>query len=122
MAALPDHVDPTKDHSRVSPEGRKIGEMIADRFDRAQAILADQGEPDDERCKSCAGRRGTVPNGCLVTMADLTKALIERVPFLCHQHDKRGEPCHAWYAIAATTKSPPPGTTVPWDFSPPDAD
>ena len=39
--------------------------------------LESRGEPD-ERCKSCAGTYGTVPNGCLQTQLDLTKCIVDR--------------------------------------------
>jgi len=48
------------DHHRVSPEGRKIGANMASLANKATALLALQGEPD-ERCKSCAFTAGTVP-------------------------------------------------------------
>lgn len=87
--------------------------------------LARNGEPD-ERCKSCAFRLGTVPNGCLQTQLDVFKAVIERVPFLCHQHDRGRMPCHGWFAAqvairqAEAVKGPMPLEKAPWDFSPPD--
>lgn len=89
--------DPTKDHGRVSPEGRSMGMQIARMTEPWIAELARNGEPD-ERCKSCAFRAGTVPNGCLQTQMDVLKAVVERVPFLCHQHDRGRMPCHGWFA------------------------
>lgn len=119
--------DPTKDHKRVTPEGRAIGRQTADLADRAVARLATEGE-SDERCKSCAFTHGTVPNGCLQTQMDVMKAVVENVPFLCHQADRKGWPCHGWYAVRAvinvTEKAK--GALLdqvgpcPWDFSPPD--
>jgi hypothetical protein len=105
------------DHSRVTPEGRALGFQTARLVEPAVQDLVRQGEPD-ERCKTCAGTYGTVPNGCLQTQSDFTKAVIEAVPFLCHQADRKGWPCHAWYAARVHLK----GRTgsVPWEFSPPD--
>lgn len=113
------------DHSRVSPEGRALGEQMARLTDKAAATLAAEGEPD-ERCKSCAFRRGTVPNGCLQTQMDAMKAVIEGVPFLCHQHDRKGTPCHGWFAARVALKRADKARGVPfaakcqWEFSPPD--
>jgi hypothetical protein len=111
------------DHHRVSPEGRKIGANMASLANKATALLALQGEPD-ERCKSCAFTAGTVPNGCLQTQMDVLKAVTERVPFMCHQPDRNV--CHGWYASVVaikqseTVKGPFPVQTCPWEFSPPD--
>lgn len=118
--------DPTHDHSRVSPEGRALGAQMARLADKACVALAALGEPDD-RCKSCAFRAGTVPNGCLQTQMDVMKAVVENVPFHCHQHDRKGSACHGWLAAQASIMraeelrgQPRPYATVPWDFSPPD--
>ena len=114
------------DHIRVSTEGRALGEQLARLTDKAAATLAAEGEPD-ERCKSCAFRHGTVPNGCLQTQMDAMKAVVEDVPFLCHQHDRKGMPCHGWFAArvaidrAERARGIPLGVTkCPWEFSPPD--
>lgn len=119
--------NPTKDHARVSPEGRAIGEQMVRLTEPWVQHLAAEGEPD-ERCKSCAFRADTVPNGCLQTQMDVFKAVVERVPFLCHQHDRHGAICHGWFAsqVAITAsekaKGPMPVTACPWEFSPPDDD
>lgn len=116
-----------KDHSRVTPEGRALGFQTARLVEPAVADLARQGEPD-ERCKSCAGSVGTVPNGCLQTQMDFLKAVAENVPFLCHQHDRKGWPCHAWFAArvairaADKQRGQPLTVSVPWEFSPPDTE
>lgn len=117
--------DPTKHHGRVSPEGRAMGAQIVRITEPWIAELVRNGEPD-ERCKSCAFRNGTVPNGCLQTQMDVFKAVVERVPFLCHQHDRKRMPCHGWFASqvairqAEAVKGPMPVAKVPWDFSPSD--
>lgn len=109
-----------QDHKRVSPEGKAAGEQLVRLVTRHIVLLELEGEPD-ERCKTCAFRLGTVPNGCLQTMADAMKCVLEGVPFLCHQgpepHEKT---CHGWYAARVALK----GKTikVPWKFSAPDAD
>jgi len=121
--------DPTKDHKRVSAEGRALGATMARLADKACSQLVALDEPDD-RCKSCAFTAGTVPNGCLQTQMDVAKAVVENVPFLCHQADRKGWPCHGWYAVRAvineTEKAKGPLLDqvgpCPWDFSPPDAE
>lgn len=81
------------DHSRVTPEGRALGEQMAKLYDIAEKRLGDQVDPG-ERCKTCAFRAGTVPNGCAQTQLDISKCVAEGIPFYCHQH--QGELCHGW--------------------------
>lgn len=117
--------DPTKDHSRVCPQGRAMGDNIVRITQPWIKHLEASGEPD-ARCKSCAFRAGTVPNGCLQTQMDVLKAVIEKVPFSCHQHDRQGQICHGWFAArvairhAEEAKGPIPIASCPWDFSPED--
>lgn len=117
--------DPTKDHGRVSPQGRSLGNRIVRWTQPWVAHLEQQGEPD-ARCKSCAFRAGTVPNGCLQTQMDVLKAVIEKVPFNCHQHDRQGQICHGWFAArvamrhAEEIKGAAPVMSCPWEFSPSD--
>jgi len=118
--------DPTKDHSRVSPQGRDLGNQMARIVQPWIEHVEAEGEPD-QRCKSCAFRAGTVPSGCLQTQMDVMKAVIEKTPFNCHQHDRKGQICHGWFAMrvamryAEKTKGPLPVTQCPWEFSPPDS-
>lgn len=109
-------------HSRVTILGRKAGKIIADMADYACVKLIKEGE-QDERCKSCAFTHGTVPNGCEQTQADVLKAVTEGVPFLCHQNNRKGWPCHGWYSIRATVPHDILNSMGPcnWDFSLPDA-
>jgi hypothetical protein len=116
------------DHHRVSADGKALGAITARLADIECAALARDGEAD-ERCKSCAFRAGTVPNGCEQTQLDVMKAIAEDVPFMCHvQRSAGGHPtsvCHGWFAArrvvdrieAATGRKMPP---APYDFSPPD--
>jgi len=111
--------------NRVTPEGRDMGEQMARLTDRSITKLAREGE-DDDRCTSCAFRAGTVPNGCLQTQMDALKCVVEDVPFLCHQADRKGWPCHGWYAarVALQRAEKARGHALkvkcPWEFSPPD--
>lgn len=114
------------DHKRVSPQGRALGAQLVRITEPAINALAAQGEPD-ERCRSCAFRAGTVPNGCAQTQADAIKAVIENVPFMCHQADRLHQCCHGWFAArwairqAEKVKGPMPFVTCPWEFSKPDS-
>lgn len=113
----------TTDHSRVSAEGKKLGDVMARMADAGALFLAADGEPD-VRCKTCAYRSGTVPNGCLQTQMDATKATSEGVPFQCH-HVKKGQRkpiCHGWYAarVFMSRSGMPMNLKAPWEFSPPD--
>lgn len=105
-------MDEAHDHKRVSPEGKKHGRWLAKFVYRHIVLLELEGEPD-ERCKTCAFRDGTVPNGCIQTQADAMKAMLEGTPFFCHQNI--GKTCHGWYAGRVALK----GKTVfvPYEFS-----
>ena len=109
------------DHKRVTAEGKKLGEQLVRINEAGIRKLEKDGEPD-ERCKTCAFRLGTVPNGCPQTVLDALKAVTEGVPFLCHSHqDENGEffkICHGWYAARVALK----GLTfkMPYEFSPAD--
>lgn len=115
------------DHTRTSPEGFACGAQLVRLTEPTIAALAAEGEPD-ERCRTCAFRSGTVPNGCAQTMADAIKCVVEAHPFLCHQHDRKGLPCHGWYAARVALRRAEErsgqklNVQVPWDFSPPDED
>lgn len=101
------------ERNRPTPEGRKLGEQLARLTEKAIAALAAEGEPD-ERCKSCAFRAGTFPNGCPETVLDAFKCVIEGEPFLCHApHD--GRPCFGWYAAAVSMEGKV--GKVPFPFS-----
>lgn len=106
------------DPERVTPLGKEYGENLVRLIEPEIAKLAADGEPD-ERCTTCALRTGTVPNGCIQTLADLTKCIFERETFYCHQHkDRDGNPtkvCHGWFAAVATTKARP--VKMPWQYS-----
>ena len=105
-----------------------MGEQMVRLTEPAILRMKLQGEPD-ERCKSCAFRAGTVPNGCMQTQMDVLKAVVEDVPFLCHQHDRKGWPCHGWFAARVAiheaerrTGRKLPAIECPWPFSPPDGE
>lgn len=90
--------------NRPSPEGWILGEQLARLTDKAEAEVRQQFPNHASRCKSCAFRRGTLPNGCLPTVMDALKCVADGTPFHCHQQfDDNGVPtdlCAGW-AIAA---------------------
>ncbi|MBI3230974.1 MAG: hypothetical protein HYZ45_12605 [Burkholderiales bacterium] len=116
------------DHHRVSPEGKQMGAIMSRLADLECASLARQGETDD-RCKTCAFRAGTVPNGCAQTQSDVIKAVSDNVPFMCHahknSHGQYNRICHGWFAVRRIVNRKEKATgekmpLAPWDFSPPD--
>lgn len=107
----------THDHKRVTPLGRELGEHIARLVQPGIDQLAAEGEPD-ERCQTCAFRAGTVPNGCVQTLADAMKAAMEGSrAFLCHQDKTLQTPCHGWFAWRFLGADRP-DIKVPWEYSP----
>lgn len=103
------------EHHRVSPEGRSSGFLVCMLVEPIIQDIVRAGGPD-ERCKSCAGLYGTVPNGCIQTQADFIKAGSEGLQFNCHVNI--GKPCQAWIAMRIAHR----GAKHPaeWEFSPPD--
>lgn len=77
-------------------EGRELGVQLARIADRAAERWQDQLGFVPVRCGSCAFRAGTVPNGCLPTLANAVKCAVENDPFKCHEfkgwRDGSGEP------------------------------
>lgn len=118
------------DHHRVSPEGRVLGEQMARLYEIAEKRLsnAEQAIPRThlteltERCKTCAFRAGTVPNGCAQTQLDISKCAAEGIPFYCHQH--QGQLCRGWVVTRAGLRDVLPEMahlTKDTKLSPPDS-
>jgi len=110
------------DHHRVSPEGQFLGEQMARLYEIAEQRLGDDADPD-ERCKTCAFRAGTVPNGCAQTQLDISKCAAEGIPFHCHQH--RGQLCHGWVTVRIGLRDQLAGMaelTKDTPLSPPDSE
>lgn len=96
-------------------EGREAGAHLARMTEPAILELAAQGEPD-ERCKTCAFRAGTYPNGCPITVMDAIKCGLEGTPFWCHDKSRQPQPtCHGWFALRYALDGKT--TTVGWEFS-----
>lgn len=108
------------DHSRVSPEGKQVGEEMARLSDSEIKKLEEKGVAD-ERCKTCAFRAGTVPNGCIQTQADAMKCVMEGHLFICHQDLKNQKPCFGYMTARASIIKKNGGEDVrikmPWEFS-----
>lgn len=71
-----------------------------------------------ERCGTCAFREGTFPNGCVTTVMDALKSVLERdkTVFLCHEH-KRGDPapvCAGYLLLAGKERE---AVRANWKFS-----
>jgi len=67
-----------------SEEGRQLGEHLA-RFYVTEKCATGAA---DERCRDCAFRLGSIPNGCLQTVGDAIKCLMEGEEFACHHGDR----------------------------------
>lgn len=110
------------DHWRVCEVGKKAGEIMASAADIGFAILEAAGEPV-ECCKSCAFRRGTVPNGCAQTQTDVMKAVLEGKSFMCHVNTIEGgmrDICQGWFAARQHPNIKDKSILCNWEFSPPD--
>lgn len=74
--------------NQPSEMGRALGKEMA-RFADQQEVKHGDIPP---RCATCAFRHGTRPNGCLSTVGDAMKCILEQEPFYCHERvDERGE-------------------------------
>lgn len=105
---------------RTSAKGFQHGATMAKLADAGELMLALEGEIA-VRCKTCAFRAGTVPNGCMQTQMDITKAVLEHHPFMCHvvKPGEERKVCNGWFAAMQIAKKQPP-SQCPWEYSPPD--
>jgi len=116
-------VDETRQESgrtlnRPTPEGRALGKELARLCDAAETEQRKRFPNHAERCKSCAFRLGTIPNGCPETLMDAVKCVIEGRDFLCHMTlgadgEPDGTPCRGWMLMLTNA----PRGTAPWPFS-----
>lgn len=94
-----------------TPEGRELGERLADMVDDE----ARQNQDAPLRCSTCAFRKGTMPNGSEATLCDAIKCVVEKdVTFDCHE--RPGVPC-AGAALLAKRMETVPGIKIPWGYS-----
>lgn len=95
-----------KNTDLVTPEGQRLGKIMAQMADRGFEILKD--EIRDDRCVSCAFREGTVPNGCPATQIVVAKCVMEdKDAFACHCVQAGGERvlCAGWIAAKTAYKN-----------------
>lgn len=93
-----------------------MGKELARFADQAERQWADELALVPVRCKSCAFRAGTVPNGCESTTLDALKCIVEGVPFLCHQELEgygEGALCAGYLMLVGAGDGP----TMQWPFS-----
>lgn len=101
--------------NRPTPEGRELGQHLGRFCDQAFEKLRARDVTISERCRSCAFRAGSIPNGCPTTGMDALKAVFERVPFLCHETPEPHTICMGWVAMVLTSEGD--GFEVAWPFS-----
>lgn len=103
--------------NRAEPAGRELGKHLAKWCDDAEPA-ARQHAPDLlPRCASCAFREGRhVQNGSVATTMDALKCVIECVPFMCHQPDRKGRLCSGWLMMQLAHADGVKRET-PWPFS-----
>ncbi len=85
-----------------TPEGIALGRELARFFDIEQPKVEAQFPGSTERCKSCAFREGTYPNGCPETVVDALDCAVTGKPFYCHVGLVDGEPkrlCAGWAVL-----------------------
>lgn len=85
-----------------TPEGRELGKHLARFFAIEQPKVEAQFPGSTERCKSCAFREGTFPNGCPETVVDALNCTMSGQPFYCHVGLKDGRPtklCAGWAVL-----------------------
>jgi hypothetical protein len=103
--------------NRPSDEGRAMGEQLARFAEVAERRWAGEGAGFvPVRCKTCAFRAGSIPNGCTSTVMDATKCMLERIPFLCHERDGL---CGGYLLLVGGEPSPATPIEAPWPFSEP---
>lgn len=99
--------------------GRALGKQLARLCDAAETEQRKHFPDMQERCKTCAFRGGSLPNGCEETVMDAIKCVIEGVGFMCHHSPKDGkggytELCQGWFLLVSQQKE---YGKAPWPFS-----
>lgn len=83
----------SEERNKPCDAGRKLGSLLAKLTDRSEPAVLALFPDHAQRCNSCAFRGGTFPNGCMETVLDALKCVVEDIPFMCHQNmDSDGEP------------------------------
>lgn len=99
------------------PTGIEFGAHLARFVEVEVATLEDAGRPVPEMCGSCAFRRGTLPNGCLTTLADAFKCVMEQETFLCHEEEPIGRACGGWAILRGASPKDSGPVEMPWGYS-----
>lgn len=86
--------------NRPTPEGYRLGAVLATLADRGEHILLAEDGEAPRRCASCAYKPGTFPNGCPETVLDALKCSAEGIPFACH-HSKPLENAKGYSGMCA---------------------
>lgn len=105
--------------NRPTPEGRALGEQLARFADAADVEQRKQFPNMEERCITCAFRKGTLPNGCPETVMDALKCVLEGVDFICHHSPKDANGAHTgicmgWFLLSSQRTEL---LKAPWPFS-----
>jgi hypothetical protein len=75
---------------RISPESDELGALIAQACEARDAVMRERAGDAPNRCSTCAGREGTLPNRCADTLIQLLSCTKEGEPFYCHHGVKLG--------------------------------
>lgn len=91
--------------------GMQVGEQLVKFVDEAEKRCAEELGFVAVKCPTCAFREGTIPNGCLTTVATALKCSMENEPFYCHHKTTNYGPqklCAGWLMMdrSATTEMP----------------
>jgi hypothetical protein len=114
--------------NRPTDAGRALGRELARLADHAEAESLTRFPNSGARCRTCAFRLGTVPNGCELTLMDALKAVIEQFPFMCHETIAQGAKIHCvgngaslcagWATmISAPLPDGLRNVVAPWEYS-----
>ena len=74
-------IPPGFERNVPTPEGRALGKQLARFFALEEPAHKARFPGSAERCKSCAFREGTFPNGCPETTLDALRCSISGDPF-----------------------------------------
>ena len=107
----------TKIRNRTTPEGRRLGSLLAKQCDDAEPKARLKFPELPPRCNSCAFRQGNhTANGSPETQMDALKCIMEGIEFLCHEPARKGTLCMGW-AVFMLAEDKPNFAAAPWPFS-----
>lgn len=107
----PRFIPPGFQRNTPCEHGKRFGAELARLTDAEEpayaAEFARDGKPVPQRCSTCAFRAGTFPNGCLSTVADAFKCVMELDDFCCHDKDamtpEGAQVCVGWAILVGKT-------------------